>query len=113
MRSLRIGILGAGHWAVENHIPVLQSFPAVQIAGICRLGKREIEHICDRFGIPVGTENYHEILELPQLDGVVVSSSHDLHFEQAMAALEKNISVVCEKTMALLNTDARMLEARV
>lgn len=111
MKGLRIGVLGAGHWAVENHIPVLQSFERVEVAGICRLGKHEIKHICDRFGIPIGTEDYRQVLAIPGLDGVVVSSPHDLHFEQSMAALEKNISVVCEKPMALYAKDARSLES--
>lgn len=109
--DLKIGVLGAGFWAVENHIPVLQSFKGVEVVGICRLGKDEIRHICDRFKIPIGTEDYREILAVPGLDAVVVSSPHQHHFEQSMAALEKNVSVVCEKPMALHAKDARSLES--
>jgi predicted dehydrogenase len=113
MKTVRIGVLGAGHWAVENHIPVLRSIEGVEIAGICRLGQDELRHICDGFGIPFGTQYYREILALPALDGVVISSPHNLHFEQAAAALERGISVVCEKPMTLHSKDARSLEFMV
>src|SRR5580658_6173364 len=101
MRKVRIGIIGAGWWAVEHHIPVLQGFPEVEVAGICRIGSKELRSLQDRFGIPFGTEDYRELLTLSDLDGVVVSSPHHLHFEHARAALERGLHVVCEKPMAL------------
>lgn len=113
MKSIKIGILGAGHWAVANHIPVLQSLEGVEVIGVCRLGKAQLSQICDRFRIPCGTEEYREILALPGLDGVVISSPHHLHFEQATAALNRGVSVMCEKPMTLRAEDARRLELAV
>ncbi len=111
MKNIKIGILGAGHWAVGNHIPVLQSIQGVEIVGVCRLGQSELSHICDRFQISFGTEDYREILAIPGLDGVVISSPHHLHFEQSTAALNRGISVICEKPMTLRAEDARRLES--
>lgn len=109
MRKIRIGIIGTGWWATENHIPVLQSLPEVEVAGICRLGQSELLRIQERFHIPFATEDYREILALDGLDGVVISSPHRFHFEQANAALERGLHVVCEKPMVLHATEAWQL----
>src|SRR6266446_9785081 len=105
----RIAVLGAGWWAAENHIPVLKSRPDVEIVGICRLGREELRKARERFGIPFGTEDYKELLAIENLEGVVVSTPHHLHYEHAAAALEKGLHVMCEKPMTLHALEARNL----
>ena len=62
MRRIRIGVIGAGWWAAENHIPVLKSFPDVEIAGICRLGKEDLRKLQERFGISFGIDTLPPVL---------------------------------------------------
>lgn len=107
--TTRIAVLGAGWWAVENHIPVLKSLHNVEIAGVCRPGREELKKIQERFEIAVGTEDYRELLKIKDLDGVVVSSPHHLHFEHAFAALKEGYHVMCEKPMALHTAEAQQL----
>lgn len=38
----RIGVIGAGWWAVVNHIPVLQSLPDCEVVAVNRLGADEV-----------------------------------------------------------------------
>ena len=105
----RIGFIGAGWWATSNHMPVLAGRDDVELAGVCRLGRQELKQIQDRFGFPYATEDYHELLEQCELDGVVVASPHTLHFEHAGAALEKGLHVMCEKPITTKGADARRL----
>ena len=109
MQKTRIGVLGAGWIASERHIPVLQSRSDVEIVGICRLGQEELRRTQQQFNIVYGTEDYRELLALEKLDGVVVSSPHDLHYEHARAALERDIHVLCEKPMTLRTSEAKQL----
>ncbi len=111
MDTVRIVVAGAGWWAAENHLPVLQSLPGVEVAGVCRLGREELARLQERFGIPFGTEDYAELLRLPDLDGVVVTSPHYLHYEHARAALEHGLHVLCEKPMTLHAGEAAVLAA--
>ena len=113
MSQLDIGIIGAGWWAVENHIPVLKSRPDVNVAAVCRLGREALQRMHEQFDIPFGTEDYRELLEDQKLDGVIVSSPHHLHFEHASAALERGIAVLCEKPMVLHAAQARELRSGV
>jgi predicted dehydrogenase len=80
----RIGLIGAGWWASEIQLPFFAARDDVELAGVCRLGRPELEQLQARFGIPFATEDYRELLAL-ELDGVIVASPHTLHFEHARA----------------------------
>jgi predicted dehydrogenase len=108
----RIGVIGAGWWAVVNHIPVLRDLADCEIVAVNRLGAAELAEIQQAFGIERGFEDYREMLASVEMDGVVVSSPHTLHFEHASAALAKNCHVLVEKPMTTTAGDARELVAR-
>src|SRR5260370_42097406 len=98
-RKARLGFLGAGWWATANHLPLLAARDDVELAGVCRLGQAELRQVQERFGIPLATEDAEELVDLPGLDGVVVSSPHTLHHPHAKLALERGLHVLCEKPM--------------
>ena len=53
-RKARIGVIGAGWWAVANHIPVLKANPDCEIVAVNRLGARELAEVQRTFGIERG-----------------------------------------------------------
>ena len=108
-RKARIGFIGAGWWATANHMPILASREDVDLVGVCRLGRHELQQIQERFGFPYATEDYRKLLTECELDGVVVASPHRLHFEQSHAALEQGLHVMCEKPFTTRADDAREL----
>jgi predicted dehydrogenase len=108
-RKARIGVIGAGWWAVQNHVPILQQREDVSLAGVCRLGAGELEEVRARFDFPFATEDYRELLDRVPLDGVVVASPHVSHFEHARAALDRGLHVMVEKPLATNAADARAL----
>jgi predicted dehydrogenase len=111
MGRVKVGIIGAGWWATENHIPVLQTRADVEVVAACRLGRPELTLVQERFNIPYVTEDYREVLA-QDLDAVIVCSPHNLHYEHARAALDRNLHVLCEKPMVLHAPEARDLAAR-
>lgn len=102
---LRVAVIGAGWWAVENHLPVLSSRSDVEVRAVCRKGAAEVEGVAQRFGVPVATEDF-ELLPWDELDAVVVSSPHSFHHAHAMAALDRGLHVMCEKPLAITAADA-------
>lgn len=105
----RIGVIGAGWWAVVNHIPVLKTIADCEIVAVNRLGADELAAVESAFDIPLGFEDYREMLDTVPMDGVVVSSPHVLHYEHAAAALEKGCHVLVEKPLTTSTADARAL----
>jgi predicted dehydrogenase len=106
MSRLGIGIIGAGWWASESHIPVLQSLTGVEVTCICGLEPEQLRKVQQRFGIAHATDDYRELLSRKDVEGVIVSSPHSLHYLHAKAALEKGLPVMCEKPMALKASEA-------
>jgi predicted dehydrogenase len=107
--SARIGIIGAGWWAVANHIPALKAIPDCEIVAVNRLGASELAEIQRAFGVERGFEDYREMLASVEMDGVVISSPHVLHFEHASAALASGCHLLVEKPMTTTAQDAREL----
>ena len=108
-RKARLGFIGAGWWATSNHMPVLAAREEVEMVSVCRLGSDELQLVKEQFGFEHATEDYREVVARDDLDGIVVSSPHTLHFEHAMAALESGRHVMCEKPLTTNAEDARQL----
>jgi predicted dehydrogenase len=98
--AVRIGAIGAGWWATTNHFPVLASRSDVELVAVCRPDAPLLEEVRNHFGFKFATEDYRELLAL-DLDAVLVSTPHHVHFEHARAALGAGCHVLCEKPMTL------------
>jgi predicted dehydrogenase len=90
-------------------MPIFSARSDVQLAGVCRIGEAELTQVQDTFSFPYATQSYQALLADVELDGVVVSSPHSLHYEHARAALERGLHVMCEKPMCLRASEARAL----
>jgi predicted dehydrogenase len=108
----RIGIIGAGWWAVVNHLPLLKANPDCEIVAVSRPGRAELNAVQRKFDVPHAFEDWREMLEAVTLDGVIVASPHVLHYEHAIAALDKGCHVLVEKPLTTNAADSRDLVAR-
>jgi predicted dehydrogenase len=105
----RIGVIGAGWWVVQNHLPILQVRDDVVLAGVCRLGATELDRVRASFGFPFATEDFRELLDRQPLDGVVIGSPHVAHYEHAWEAIDRGLHVMVEKPLTTNATQARAL----
>ena len=106
---VRLGFIGAGWWATSNHMPILAARDDVEFVGVCRLGRAELDQVQAKFRFPFATEDYRELLARCELDAVVVSSPHTLHYDHSRAALEQGLHVMCEKPFTTRADHAREL----
>lgn len=111
MRRARLGFIGAGWWATENHIPVAVATGKVELSAVCRLGAAELDRVQRTFGFARAFENVDDLLDEMQLDGAIITSPHGLHYAHARKALEAGLHVLVEKPMATSAADARALVA--
>src|SRR5690606_38971375 len=82
------------------HMPLLAKREDVEMAGVCRLGAEMLQQVKEKFDFPFATEDYHELLN-QDLDGVVVTSPHHLHYANASAGLLRGFHATCDKPMTL------------
>lgn len=99
--KLRLGVIGAGSWALAAHLPALaQRQDEVEFVAVCRKGEAALRRIRDKYGFAVASEDYRDVIAAKP-DICVVASPPALHHEHARAALEAGAHVLCEKPMTI------------
>jgi predicted dehydrogenase len=110
-RKVKCGVIGAGWWASYAHLPALLAHPAAEVVALQKRDYDQARAMADDFGVPHAVTDPLELLDLPGLDAVVVSSTPNVHFAQAKAALEAGKHVLIEKPMTMLADEAAELVA--
>jgi predicted dehydrogenase len=99
-RKLRLGVIGAGSWAVASHLPnFAQRRDEVEFVGVARKGRELLQKIKDDWGFEVASEDYRDVIDAG-IDVCLVSSPTAFHHEHAKAALEAGAHVLVEKPIA-------------
>jgi len=109
MKKARIAIVGAGWWATTAHIPAIKSHTDAELAGVQSRERAKAERIARDFDVKHACTRVEELLALPGLDGVIVSTTPNVHYAQAKAALERGLHVLIEKPMTFTVAEAREL----
>ena len=109
MSKAKIGVIGAGWWATEFHIPHLKEREDVELTSVCKLEEDELKFVKEKFGFKHASTDYIEMLDMEKLDGVVIATPHFAHFENTKAALERGYHVLVEKPMTTNSKDAQAI----
>ena len=95
-RRVRVGVIGAGSWAIANHIPILAAREDVELVSAVRTNRKALALLQEKFGFEHISDDYSDALE-QGLDAVIVAGPAGLHYEHVKAALEAGADVLCEK----------------
>ncbi|WP_027834155.1 Gfo/Idh/MocA family protein [Maritalea myrionectae] len=109
MSKARLALIGAGWWGVEVYVPAMLASEEIELVAVNRRNKDALNQIVEKFDGVSGYTDYREMLEKEELDGVVITSPHTVHFEHAKAALEAGCHVLIDKPMTTNADDARAL----
>ena len=109
---MKAGIIGLGAIA-PMHIEALKE-RAEEIVAVCDVEREKCAAVNRKYSLNArGYEDYKEMLEKEDLDVVHVCTPHYLHAEMTIAALEKNVNVICEKPLAINQTQLDNIEKAV
>jgi predicted dehydrogenase len=105
-RKLRLGVIGAGSWAVASHLPnFAKRRNEVEFAAVARKGAGLLEKIKHDWGFELASEDYRDVIDAG-IDICLVSSPTAFHHEHARAALEAGAHVLVEKPFTIEPEDA-------
>jgi len=110
MKSLKVGIIGAGNIATTAHIPCYKVIPGVEIVGICDRNLHNAQIIASRYNIPYAFGDYREMFEGLHLDVVSICVPNKFHHSCTLAALDAGCNVLCEKPPALTVAESEEME---
>lgn len=106
---LNIGIIGAGYWATSAHIPGIIQHKRAHLRAVQNRTQRKAVQIAKDFGADFAFDNYQALVLADNMDAVVISSTPNVHYEQAKFALANNKHVLIEKPMTFTVAQAQEL----
>ncbi|MCC6723565.1 MAG: bi-domain-containing oxidoreductase [Saprospiraceae bacterium] len=105
-----LGLIGAGNFTNAVVLPSLKKANAA-IKNIASANGLTGTLSAKKHGIAHSTTNNEDILNDPDIDAVVVTTRHNLHAKQVVAALNAGKHVFVEKPLALTYEELQSIEA--
>src|SRR5213596_2686207 len=98
--TIRVGIIGANPdrgWAMQAHIPALQSLSdEFEITALSTSRRASAAAARKLFGVPLAFDNHHDLVKSAVVDVVAITVKVPYHFELAADALTAGKAVYCE-----------------
>jgi predicted dehydrogenase len=98
--KLRVGVLGAGKWAHDAHIPGWLRDPRCELVVICDPLVERAREFAAEFGVAEHSADWQAVVARADLDVIDIATPSHTHFELAWAALEAGKHVLCEKPVS-------------
>ncbi|WP_457654654.1 Gfo/Idh/MocA family protein [Rhodocaloribacter sp.] len=108
--TIRLGQVGIGYWG-KNLLRNFMNVPGATVAMACDQRADVLEAVARQYPGLYTTHRFEDLLEDPDLDGVVIATETPQHFPLAEAALEAGKHVFVEKPMAQTTAEAERLTA--
>jgi predicted dehydrogenase/threonine dehydrogenase-like Zn-dependent dehydrogenase len=111
-QSVRLGVLGAGSFAMNTLLPAMKKVSGKDFIGICAASGSHARHAAEKFSFRYCATDEAEIINDPALNTIVIATRHHLHASQVLAALQAGKHVFCEKPLCLKEDElAEIIEA--
>ncbi len=99
--TYKVGVVGCGGMGRSHLKTIIGHLPEFEIAGLCDPFDGAREQVREDFGLEIEYEDCAQMCEALELDLVVVATQTRGHCAPTVAALERGISVLCEKPIAI------------
>jgi len=115
MKKIRLGIIGCGGFVRYHMRSIKDSVPEFRVVGLADVDRVHAERLRKEF-LPrqrVGIFTDHRrMLAQAELDAVIVSTPHTLHYRHCVDAMSAGAHVMVEKPMVTNPKEARRLVAK-
>jgi predicted dehydrogenase len=108
MRKLRFGLIGCGGVGA-THASALESLEETQLVAVCDVNPDRAREIAEKHRVKHVFATAEEMLDAVALDAVTVATDHKRHFAPAMAAINRGVSLIIEKPIAVSLEEANTL----
>ncbi|ESY67559.1 MULTISPECIES: Gfo/Idh/MocA family oxidoreductase [Mesorhizobium] len=108
--SLKWGLIGASTIARQFMVNAIRVQADGKIAAVMSSSPERGQAYAVENNIPLAVSTLDELLA-EDIDAVYISTTNELHLEQALAAIKAGKHVLCEKPLALTSADARTMVA--
>lgn len=99
--QIKLGVLGAGNFATEVMLPAVHKIPNMNFVGIVSGSGLSAQHAGNKFGFQYSASDASQIIADPEINTIAILTRHNLHADQAVAALKACKHVFVEKPLAV------------
>lgn len=107
--NIRIGIIGAGGIVRERHLPGFAGIEGVKIMAVCNRTPESTHRVADEYNIPLRYQDWHEVIQSPEVDAVLIGTWPYLHMEATLEAFAQGKAVFCQARMARNAREAHLM----
>ena len=112
--QMNLAVIGCGYWG-KNYIRLLSQMAGVNLVAICDRDKEQLRK--NKTGILSSQSgprlqlftDYKKMLKIPELNGVIICTNPNTHYQLAKDAIEAGKHVYMEKPMTLKGKTAKLL----
>ena len=94
--TIRVGVIGTGFGA-KVHVPGFRTVPGVDVVGIAGRDSDGTRAVARTLGIPRAFDSWQALIRDGDLTAVSIAAPPTLHHAIVMAAVRRNLHVLCEK----------------
>lgn len=107
-QKIRVAIFGAGGIARKAYLPILSTWPGLEIIGLFSRTQETIDKVCSEFQLSYGTTNAQELIGTG-FDAAFVLTNDQTHFKFTEMLLNSRVDVLVEKPLAQNSAEAQTL----
>lgn len=101
MEKLKVGIIGAGRIGQVHAKSITYRIPQAEIVSISDVYLESAKKLAQELSVGEYTADYHDILNNPEIQAVLICSSTDTHADIAVDAAKAGKHIFCEKPVDL------------
>ncbi len=95
---VRFGVIGVGGMGAA-HAAFVAQMDETRLVAVADINPQTAAGIARKRGCHAETD-YHRLLERDDIEAVIIATPHPLHAEMTLAAAQRGIHVLCEKSLA-------------
>jgi inositol 2-dehydrogenase len=111
--KLNVGLVGVGRMGIAYARYLASRVPGARLHAVSDVRRDVAVSARDEFGAAKAYTEFHDLVNDPQIDAVVVMTPTKLHKDVVLAAAEAGKAIFCEKPLSLALEDAHAMQAAV
>ena len=113
-KKYKLGIIGLGRLGIEHATNIHQNIPEAELYAVCSVVENELDRARSMFNPAIVTNDYTELLNNSDLDGVVIATNSQTHCQIICDAVEAGVKhIYTEKPIGMSMEEIDQIKAAV
>ena len=103
--KINVALIGAGRFAKATLLPLISKIPDYNLRAVCSTTGINAKEVALKYDAEYYTTDYKEVLEDENIDLVIITTPHNLHYPMIVDAAKAGKAIYVEKPMCLLEEE--------